>query len=71
MLFLPFTLLHTGVCETNTLWKIVDTEMLALRTPNQGLDCSFCRWVAGHGLAEKECVFTDSGRTSRLQPLQL
>ena len=26
-----------------------------MRSPNQGLDCSFCLWIAGHGLAEKEC----------------
>ena len=29
----------------------------AFRSPNQGLDCSFCRWITGHGLAEKECCF--------------
>ena len=28
--------------------------ILTFRSPNQGLDCSFCCWVAGQGLAEKE-----------------
>ena len=39
------------------LRKTIHVEILAFRASNQGLDCSFCRWVAGHGLAEKNCVF--------------
>ena len=35
--------------------------VLAFRTPNQGLEIRFCCWIAGQGLAQKECFFTDTG----------
>ena len=53
---------HAGVCKKTLLRKIIHTGISAVRSPNQGLDCSFCRWIAGHGLAEKERFsFTDTG----------
>ena len=33
----------------------------AFRAPNQELDTSFCCWIAGQRLAEKDCFFTDTG----------
>ena len=44
--------MEPGVCED--AWK-------EKRVPDQGLEKSFCRWVAGQWLAERECVFTDTG----------
>ena len=44
------------------LRKIIHVRILAFRPPNQRLYCSFRRWIAGHGLAEKKCLFTDTGR---------
>ena len=38
---------------------------LDLKTPNQGLESSFCRCVAGQGLAQNECFVTDAGRGDR------
>ena len=37
--------------DKNILWK------KAFRTPNQGLESSFCCWSAGQSLAQKEHVF--------------
>ena len=37
------------------LRKILPVAILAFRSPNQVPDFSFCRWIAGHGLAEKDC----------------
>ena len=48
---------ETGVCE-KTLLRIRRREgKLASRTPNRGLERSFCRCVAGQRLAQKECFF--------------
>ena len=30
---------------------------LDFRAPNQGLESSFCGWIAGQRLAQKECLF--------------
>ena len=32
-------------------------NILASKTPNQGLDNSLCCWTAGQGLVQKECLF--------------
>ena len=56
----------TGVCEKRSSGKVIQIGILAFRPPNQGLDCSFCRWIAGHGLAQKEYVFTDTGSPGHL-----
>ena len=45
------------------LQKIIHIGILAFRSPNQKLESSFCRWIAGHGLAQKKCLFTDTGIT--------
>ena len=42
-----------GVCEKTLLRKVINLGILAFRAPNRGLESSFCRWVAGQGLAEK------------------
>ena len=34
--------------------------MLACKTPNQGVESSFCHWIAWPSLAEKNCFFTDT-----------
>ena len=39
-------------------------NILASKTPNQGLDDSFCCWTAGQGLAQKDVYFTDTGVTA-------
>ena len=52
----------TGGCEKTLLWRIKLVRILALKTPNQGLDCSYCCWVAWPRLTQKECFFTDTGR---------
>ena len=45
---------NTGVCERKThLRKIIRVGTLAFISPNPG----FCRWIAGHGLAEKDFIF--------------
>ena len=44
------------------LWRREHIDMLAFRPPNQGLESSFCRWTARQGLAQKECLFTDTGK---------
>ena len=33
------------------LRKVLDLGILAFRRPSQGLYCSFCCWITGHGLA--------------------
>ena len=39
--------------------------MLAFRAPKQGLESGFRCWIAGQGLAQKECVFvTDTGMSA-------
>ena len=43
------------------LQKMIHVGISAFRAPNQGLGSSLCCWVAGHGLAEKKCLFTDTG----------
>ena len=39
---------HTGVCEQkhSSGPKYIHIGVLAFRAPTQGLDCSFCCWVA-------------------------
>ena len=41
--------------EKNTLWTI------DCKTPSHGLESSFCCWVAGQRLVQKDCSFTDTG----------
>ena len=47
--------LMVSVKKSLLLDKKTGGEMIFQR-PNQGLDCSFCGWTAGQGLAQKECV---------------
>ena len=48
---------HTGVCEKTLLRRRIHVKLLVSRTPNRGLESSFCCWTAGQGLAQKECLF--------------
>ena len=53
---------NTGVCEKAPLRRIRPLGRRAFGAPDQGLECSFCRWTAGQGLAQKEYLFTDTGK---------
>ena len=43
--------------QTAFLWRIGRVGRLASKTPNQGLEGSFCCWIAGERLLQKECCF--------------
>ena len=49
-------MIDTGVCEKTLLRRRRPFGQLAWKTPNRGLESSFCRWIAWQGLAQKECV---------------
>ena len=48
---------NKGVCEKTLLRRRIHVKLLASKTPNQGLESSFCCWTAGQGLVQKECLF--------------
>ena len=53
---------HIPVSVQKTLLrKIIHIGILVFRSPNQGLESSFCCWTAGQGLAQKERFLTDTG----------
>ena len=59
-----YTYTHTHRCLEKALFRRrVMFGKSAVRAPNQGLDSSFCRWIVGQRLAEKEWFFTDTGIT--------
>ena len=66
-----YVYIHTGVCEKTLLRRRIPLGKLARKTPNQGLECSFCHRTAGQGLAQKEWSFTDTGSTSAVGSRQL
>ena len=43
--------------KTTILRRRIHMKLLASKTPNQGLNNSFCCWTAGQRLAQKECSF--------------
>ena len=51
----------TSVCEKHTPPEKRALGILAWQIPKQGLKRGFCCWVAWQWLAQKECVFTDTG----------
>ena len=52
----------TGVCEIALLRMTQTVGILACRTPNQGLESSFCFNVAGQeGSPGRSALFTDTG----------
>ena len=57
---------HTGVCEKQQLLRIRrQVGNSASRTPNLGLDCSLCCWVAWPRLKLKECFMFPRHRYRR------
>ena len=53
----PTKILIPVSVKKTLLRKMIGMGTLAFRAPNQGLESSFCRWVAGQRLAWKECIF--------------
>ena len=47
--------------KKSLLWIRKQVGKSAFKTPNQGLDCSFCCWIAWPRLAQKECSLKDAG----------
>ena len=52
----------TSVFKKTLLRIRIPLEVWVLKTPNQGVESSFCRCFAGRRLAKKEWLFTYTGR---------
>ena len=65
--YLSLSARDTGVCEKTLLRIRRRAGTLALKTPNQGLESSFCCWIALSRFARKDCLFHRRRYVCRLQ----